>query len=60
MTNKQPMFKYTKRLIAEISFQLDELKWDKKQEKEINQVGGYSGHDSMGGYKYKGETAYQF
>ena len=30
MTNKQPMFKYTKRLIAEISFQLDELKWDKK------------------------------
>ncbi len=26
------MFKYTKRLIAEIRFQLDELKWDKKEQ----------------------------
>ena len=45
------MFKYTKRLIAEVRFQLDELKWDKKEEEEISQVEGFSGHNSMDGFR---------
>ncbi len=45
------MFKYAKRLIAEIRFQLDELKTDKKEEEEISQVEGFSGHDSMDGFR---------
>ena len=45
------MFKYTKRLIAEIRFQLDELKWDTKEEEEIAKVEGFSGHGSMDGFR---------
>ena len=45
------MFKYTKRLIAEIRFQLDELKWDKKEEIEISHIEGFSGHGSMDGFR---------
>ncbi len=45
------MFKYTKRLIAEIRFQLDELKWDKKEQEEISHVEGFSGHGSMDGFR---------
>ncbi|MBQ7211036.1 MAG: hypothetical protein IJS05_09135 [Paludibacteraceae bacterium] len=45
------MFKYTKRLIAEIRFQLGELKWGKKEEEEISQVEGFSGHGSMDGFR---------
>lgn len=45
------MFKYTKRLIAEIRFLLDELKWDKKEEEEISHVEGFSGHGSMDGFR---------
>ena len=41
------MFKYTKRLIAEIRFRLDEQKWDAKEEEEIAKVEGFSGHGSM-------------
>lgn len=45
------MFKYTKRLIAEIHFQLDELKWDKKEQEEISHAEGFSGHGSMDGFR---------
>ena len=45
------MFKYTKRLIAEIHFQLGELKWDAKEEEEISKVEGFSGHGSMDGFR---------
>ena len=45
------MFKYTKRLISEIRFQLDELKWDTKEEEEISKVEGFSGHGSMDGFR---------
>ena len=45
------MFKYTKRLIAEIRFQLDELKWDAKEEEEISKVEGSFGHGSMDGIR---------
>ena len=45
------MLKYTKRLIAEIRFLLDELKWDAKEEEEISHVEGFSGHGSMDGFR---------
>ena len=45
------MFKYTKRLIAEIRFRLDEQKWDAKEEEEIAKVEGFSGHGSMDGFR---------
>ena len=45
------MIKYSKRLIAEIRFLLDELKWDKKEEEEISHVEGFSGHGSMDGFR---------
>lgn len=45
------MLKYAKRLIAEIRFLLDELKWDKKEEEEISHVEGFSGHGSMDGFR---------
>ena len=45
------MFKYTKRLITEIRFRLDELKWDAKEEEAISHVEGCSGHGSMDGFR---------
>ena len=45
------MLKYTKRPMAEIRFQLDELKWDKKEQEEISHVEGFSGHGSMDGFR---------
>ncbi len=45
------MFKHTKRLIAEIRFQLDELKWEAKEEEELSHVEGFSGHGSMDGFR---------
>ena len=45
------MFKYTKRLIAEIQFWIEELKWDAKEEEEISHVEGFSGHGSMDGFR---------
>ena len=45
------MFKYTKSLIAEIRFLLEELKWDAKEEEEISHVEGFSGHGSMDGFR---------
>ena len=45
------MLKYTKRPMAEIRFQLDELKWDKKEEDEISHVEGFSWHGSMDGFR---------
>lgn len=45
------MLKYTKRLIAESHFLLDELKWDKKEEEAISHIDGFSGHGSMGGFR---------
>lgn len=45
------MFKYTKRLIAEIRFRLEELKWDAKEEEEISRVEGFSCHGSAAGFR---------
>ena len=45
------MFKYTKRLIAEIQFWIEELKWDAKEDEEISHVEGFSGHGSMDGFR---------
>ena len=45
------MFNYTKRLIAEHRFLLDELKWDKKEEDAISHIEGFSGHGSMDGFR---------
>ena len=45
------MFKYTKRLITEIRFRLDELKWDAKEEEAISHVESFSGHGSMDGFR---------